>query len=121
VHLRRIVRGVEGSAQSTWRARDNLALVVAAIGGLAIAWIDASPGWDDTGITAGLLVIGAGVAAAVSGRRPWLWALLVGLPTPFVELADGGDPAALAALGFAAVGAAGGYLIGRAIRPHAAT
>jgi hypothetical protein len=107
---------MDGLALAPWRSRDNIGLVVAALGGLAIAWIDASPGWDDTGITAGLLVVGAGVAAGMSGRRPWLWALLVGLPTPFVELAQGGDPAALAALGFAAVGATAGYLIARAIR-----
>lgn len=111
-----MVHGMEGSVPATWRSRDNIALVVAAIGGLAIAWIDTSPGWDDTGITAGLLVMGAGVAAGISGRRPWLWALLVGLPTPIVELAQGGDPAVLAALGFAAIGAAAGYLIARAIR-----
>ena len=108
---------MEGSVPAAWRSRDNIALVVAVLGGLSIAWIDASPGWDDTGITAGLLVIGAGVAAGISGRRPWLWAILVGLPTPFVELGQGGDPAALAALGFSAVGAAAGYLIARAIRP----
>jgi hypothetical protein len=110
-----------GHVVATRGLRDIFAFIVAAIGGLAIAWIDASPGWDDTGITAGLLVIGAGVAAGVSGRRPWLWALLVGLPTPFVEVASGGDAAAVAALGFAAVGAAVGYLIGRAIRPTGAT
>ena len=104
---------MEGSVPTAWRSRDSVALVVAALGGLAIAWIDASPGWDDTGITAGLLVIGAGVAAGISGRRPWLWALLVGLPTPFVEMSRGGDPASLAALAFAAVGAAVGYSVGR--------
>lgn len=116
-----MVHAMQGSVPATWRSTDNIALVVAAIGGLAIAWIDASPGWDDTGITAGLLVIGAAVAAGISGRRPWLWALLVGLPTPFVELAQGGDPAVLAALGFAAIGATAGYLIARAIRTTRAT
>ena len=110
-----MVHAMEGSVPATWRSSDNIALVVAAIGGLAIAWIDASPSWDDTGVTAGLMVIGAGVAAGISGRRPWLWALLVGLPTPFVELAQGGDPAALAALGFAAIGAAVGYSVGRMV------
>jgi hypothetical protein len=115
-----MVHAMEGSVAAR-RSRDNIALIVAAIGGLAIAWIDTSPGWDDTGITAGLLVIGAGVAAGISGRRTWLWALLVGLPTPFVELAQGGDPAVLAALGFAGIGAAAGYLIARAIRTAGAT
>ena len=66
-------------------------------------------------------VILAGVAAGISGRRPWLGALLVGLPTPFVEVASGGGAAAIAALGFAAVGAAIGYLIARAIGQTSAT
>lgn len=106
---------MEGSVPAVWRGRDTIALVVAAFGGLAIAWIDASPGWDDTGITAGLLLIAAAAGAAISGRRPWLWALLVGLPTPLVEMSRGGDPAALAALVFAAIGAAMGYSVARLI------
>ncbi|HVQ22088.1 MAG TPA: hypothetical protein VMT36_02350 [Candidatus Saccharimonadia bacterium] len=106
---------MDGSVPVTWRTRDTIALVIAALGGLAIAWIDASPGWDDTGITVGLLVIAAAAAAGLSGRRPWLWALVVGLPTPFVEMSRGGDPAVFAALFFAAIGAAVGYSVGRLI------
>jgi hypothetical protein len=112
-----MVRGMDRTTGTPWRNRDTLAFIVSGTGGLAIAWVDASPGWDDTGITAGLLLVVACVAAGVSGRRPWLWAILVGVPTPFVELAGGGDPAAPAALAFAAVGAAAGFLVARAIRP----
>ena len=112
---------MQGHLVAPWRWRDTIALVVAAIGGLAMAWIDARPGWDDTGITAGLLVLVAGAAAGISGHRPWLWAILVGLPTPVVEVARGGDAASVAALGFAAVGAAGGYLIARAVRATGTT
>jgi hypothetical protein len=107
---------MEGRGLTGWRHRDNLALLVASFGGLAIAWIDSSAGWDDTGITAGLLMLAAAVAALLSGRRPWLWALLVGLPTPFVEISSGGDVAALAAIAFAAAGAAVGYLLSRVAR-----
>ncbi|MET1232390.1 MAG: hypothetical protein ABWY52_06030 [Candidatus Limnocylindrales bacterium] len=101
----------------THRSRDALAVVAAITGGLAIAWIDSRPGWDDTAISAGLLLLAAGLAAALSGRRPGLWAALVGLPTPLVEIARGGDPAALAALAFAALGAAVGYSVGRVVAP----
>ena len=104
------------------RHRDTIALVVALSSGLAIAWIDAGPSWDDTGITAGLLALAGGLAAVVSGRRPWLWALLVGLPTPLVESTGGGDVATfglvgLATIGFAAAGAAVGWVLSRASRP----
>jgi hypothetical protein len=94
-------------------------VVVALTVGLAIAAVDASPGWDSTGITAGLLVLGAGTAAAIAGDRPWLWALLVGAPTPVVEVRDTGSAGALLALGFAALGASIGWLVARAARASA--
>ena len=90
-------------------ARAALVLTI----GLAIATIDASPGWDSTGITAGLLLLAAGTIAAIAGDRPWLWALLVGVPTPLLEVRDGGSVGAVLALGFAAVGAAIGWLLDR--------
>ena len=95
------------------RSREALLIVAAAAVGLAIGYVDSRPGWDDTGITAGLLILAAGAAAAVSGRRPWLWALLVGAGTPLFEIPTGGSPAPLAALGFAAVGAVTGSLVAR--------
>ena len=87
--------------------------------GLAIAAIDASPGWDSTGITAGLLLVGAGTVAAIAGDRPWLWGLLVGLPTPALEVRGGGSAGALLAVGFAIVGAAAGWLVARIARGSA--
>jgi len=95
------------------RGRDLLLVAVAAGVGAAIAWVDAGPSWDDTGITAGALAGAALVVAAIHGRRPWLWALLIGAPTPVVELATGGNTGSLLALGFAAIGAAGGWLLAR--------
>jgi hypothetical protein len=95
------------------RRRAALIAVANAVG-LAIAFIDSSPGWDSTGITAGLLLLSAGAVSALGGDRPWLWALLVGLPTPAVELAAGADGGSIAALGIAAGGATVGWAIGRA-------
>jgi hypothetical protein len=92
--------------------RDRFLVGVAVVAGLAIGYIDSRPGWDDTGITVGLLIAAAGAAAAVSGRRPWLWALLVGGGTPLIEILTGGSLASLAALVFAAVGSLAGWLIG---------
>ncbi len=49
--------------------------------------------------------------AAIAGDRPWLWAVLVGLPTPVVALASSGNTGAVLAVGFAAIGAVGGWLV----------
>lgn len=88
----------------------GLALAV----GIGIALVDSSPGWDSDGITAGSLVLAAGVFAGVARDRPWLWALLVGLPTPILEIAGSGLIGSLIALAFASVGAAIGWAVRRA-------
>ena len=93
--------------------RRPIAFVVALAIGVAVALIDSSPGWDSTGITAGLLLIGAGLAAAIGRDRPWLWALLVGLPTPLLETVRDGNAASWLALVFAALGAAVGWGVAR--------
>jgi hypothetical protein len=93
--------------------RSEALIPVAVASGLAIAWIDSSPGWDSTGITAGLLLLAGGVIAAIARNRPWLWALLVGLPVPIVELTAGGNAGSFLALGFAATGALVGWAIAR--------
>ncbi|MGB7137599.1 MAG: hypothetical protein WBD46_20085 [Acidobacteriaceae bacterium] len=50
--------------------------------GWAIAWVDARPHWDDAGITAGLLLLSAGFLGLLGPRRPWLWALGIGVWIP---------------------------------------
>jgi hypothetical protein len=82
--------------------------------GLAIALVDSSPGWDSTGITAGVQLLAGGAMAFLGRDRPWLWALLVGLPTPVIEIAEGGSTGALLALAFAGIGAASGWALARA-------
>jgi hypothetical protein len=94
-------------------ARTTVLVVVALVAGIAIAIVDSSPGWDSTGITAGLLVIAAAVTAGIAPTRPWLWALLVGLPTPIVEIVRFGSVGSLLALAFAVVGAAIGWAVAR--------
>ena len=96
--------------------RHAAALAIAVVAGVGIALIDSSPGWDSTGITAGLLGVGAGVAAAIGRDRPWLWALLVGLPTPILETVRDGNAGSWLALIFAAGGATIGWAVARAGR-----
>jgi hypothetical protein len=92
------------------------AAAIALVGGIGLALMDSSPGFDDTGITAvGLLVVAA-VAAAIDGRRPLLWALAVGAWIPLLEIPAARSSAPLAALVFAGVGAAVGYLAARGLK-----
>ena len=85
-----------------------MALVLCA--GLVIAWVDTRPGWDDTGVTAGALLVAA-TAAALAGVRPWLAAVLVVGPLVAAELTGG--PGALLGIPFALVGAYSGALVRR--------
>jgi hypothetical protein len=50
----------------------------------------------------------------VGRDRPWLWALLIGLPTPAIEILGGRSAGSILALAFAAVGAAIGWGLARA-------
>lgn len=97
----------------TQRRRDVLAAVVALVGGVAIGIVDSRPSWDDTGITAGVLLIVAGTAAATSGRRPWIWALATGIWIPLFEFPWSNATGPFAAMIFAGVGATIGWLLGR--------
>lgn len=92
----------------------ELGLAALALGlGIAVAALDSRPGWDDAGITAGLLVASAALLAAIDGRRPWRWTLLVGSPLPILELPTSASAGPLVALVFAAVGASLGLLVRR--------
>ena len=94
-------------------------LGVAAVGlGLAIAYLDALPTWDDTGVTAGLLLLGAALLGLVAPRRPWRWALLIGSWIPAHALLRAPVPATLAMLLvilFPLAGAYAGTLLRRAM------
>ena len=54
--------------------------------GLAIAWMDSRPHWDDTGITVGSLLLGAWLIGFLAGRRAWLVGLAIGLWVPLTLL-----------------------------------
>jgi hypothetical protein len=97
-------------------SRDALLLVAALAVGAAIGWIDSRPTWDDTGVTVAALVTAAALFAALSGRRPWLWAIAVGVWAPLFEMGGPAGVASFAALAFAAVGAGIGYAISQGFR-----
>jgi hypothetical protein len=97
------------------RARTLAAFVIALVAGVGVALIDSRPGFDDTGVTATTLFASAAVAAALAQRRIWLWAVLVGIWVPLLEIPATGSWAPLVALVFSTAGAAVGYLIARAL------
>ena len=76
-----------GSAESvaatfvaeTYGTADQLVLLAAVLMGIAIAYVDSRPAWDDTGFTAFALVMAGAVCGFVAPRRPWRWALAVGI------------------------------------------
>ena len=104
---------VQAAAQRIGR-RDGLLAVVAGLMGLALGYLDSRPSWDDAGITAALLLLTSAMVAGLSGRRPWLWALLIGIWIPLLEVWGADGLASLVALAFSTLGAFGAYLLVRA-------
>ena len=64
--------------RSRWLYRTLFVVAIAL--GVAIAWVDSRPNWDDSGITAGTLMVVAGMLglAGIHGAGR-VWALLVGI------------------------------------------
>jgi hypothetical protein len=56
-------------------------LIVAVAIGLAIAYVDSRPTWDDTGVTVFALLASSGLLGFIAPRRPWLWGSAVGIWT----------------------------------------
>ncbi len=83
--------------------------------GTVVAYVDSRPTWDDTGVTAGILVLGAAVLGAVHPRRAWLTGLAVGLPMVVVSLPGTYHLGSLVAVAIAVAGAMGGASVGRAL------
>jgi len=90
------------------RIKIVLMLIIAVTSGLLIAWIDASPGWDDAGITAGALVLLSAILGAIMPRYAALWAAAVGIWIPLWNISHHGSYSSLAVLAFAIVGAFAG-------------
>jgi len=87
----------------------------AAAVGLGIAYIDSRPIWDDAGITAGAVLLSCGLLAFFSPRKPWLWALAVGIWIPLAAVFFNHNYSGFLALAFAFAGAYGGALIRRLV------
>lgn len=62
--------------------KQKLLLVLAMVFGLLVTYVDSRPSWDDTGITVFALLIGSGFIGFLVEKRPWLFALAIGLWLP---------------------------------------
>jgi hypothetical protein len=91
------------------------ALVVGLGLGGVITYVDSSPGWDDTGVTAAAILACCGLLGAVAPRRPWLLALAVGAWIPLLGIVLTRNYGSLLALVFAFGGAYAGMAIRRTV------
>lgn len=70
------------------RLRHRLLLASSTAIGLSIAVVDSRPRWDDSGISAVALLLSAVLLGAIGPRRPWAWALAVGVWIPLHSVAS---------------------------------
>ena len=86
-------------------------LSLATLSGLAIAWIDSQPTWDDTGITVIIVMLVAAIFGFFTSKKIWLTALAVSIWIPIVSIITTHDFGGLLALIPGFVGAYFGYFI----------
>jgi hypothetical protein len=96
-------------AAETYGVRDRLVLLAGAMMGIAIAYVDSRPNWDDTGTTAFALVMAGATCGFVAPRRPWRWALAAGIWISIFAMFRSASPSALAMLIVVAFPLAGAY------------
>lgn len=95
----------------------KILFAVAILLGLLIGYVDSRPTWDDTGVTAGVLLITTAILGALAPQRPWVWALCVGFWIPLFGISGSSNYGSLIALVIAFVGAYSGMLVRRVLIP----
>jgi len=93
-------------------------VLVALMLGMLIFMVDSSPGWDDTDVSAAMVLAASGLMGAIHPARAWVWALAVGSWVPLMGFAlnpAGFHPASELALAIVTAGAYAGALIGRVL------
>jgi hypothetical protein len=96
------------TAEAPVRDQTGRVTVLAVLTGIAIAWIDTRPGWDDTGVTVGLVFLFSALWGALAPKRPWLTALAVGVWIPLANIIVAGNFESSVALIVAFAGAYAG-------------
>jgi hypothetical protein len=86
-------------------------LAIALASGLLIAYVDSRPTWDDTGITVFALLVTSAIIGLLVQRRPWLYALAVGLWIPLWGIIHAQNASMLLVLLFPFVGVYAGWAL----------
>lgn len=86
-------------------------LILAIATGLAIAWVDSRPTWDDTGITVLMILLSAMAFGFLASEKPWLFGLAVSIWIPLLENMSVNNYGALFAFVPGLAGAYIGYYI----------
>lgn len=89
----------------------NLSFVLAISFGIAIAWIDSRPNWDDTGVSVFLVLVAASLCGFLASQKPWLIALAVSLWIPLFSMLSTQNFGAFLAFVPGFIGAFGGWFI----------
>ncbi len=64
----------------------KLLLIIAALTGIFIAYVDSRPTWDDAAITALALLLSGAIIGMFVRKRPWLYGIVIGISLPVVGL-----------------------------------
>ena len=110
------VEGVELTKNRRDAFRLFAASAAALVIGLFIAWMDTRPTWDDTGVTAGALLIGSGLAGFL-GLPFALAAAFVAGPLALIMVIQTSGVSIVVLL----IGIAGGFMgrvLGNTVNPH---
>lgn len=91
--------------------KQKLLLVAAVVFGLLVTYIDSRPTWDDTGITVIALLIGSGIVGLLAQKRPWIFALAIGVWLPIWYMLTKHDMSMLIVLAFPFIGVYAGWLL----------
>ncbi len=89
----------------------KILFILSITAGLLIAYVDSRPTWDDTGITVFALLVAGGMIGLLVQRRPWLYALALGLWIPLWGILHARDFAMLLVLLFPLVGVYAGWAL----------
>ena len=91
--------------------KQKLLLVAAVIFGLFVAYVDSRPNWNDAGITVFALLIGSGIIGLLAEKRPWLYALAIGLWLPLWYIITTHNMSMIIILAFPIVGVYVGWAL----------
>ena len=95
---------------------NKILLVVAILCGIFLAYMDSSPGWDDSGITVVGLMISAGLITSLGHPRPWLIGLAVGIWIPLLYIYQSQAFSMLFVLIIPLIGAYAGWAVRLGVR-----